>query len=262
MLNIKAHGGPRRWFAALTAGIAAVFSLSSCSIGQAETDMDIYHYDGYLNAQWGSTPEEVATQLQLVRSQWVRLEDDQLEGMPEGTFGYEIIRTTMMFGLYMKTELYFADTLEGAGEYIGLYAMKITFQEDPEYYSTSDLSLCDEDFKLNGDDAIEEFQARALYNRNVSYGTVTDEQGTWDTISWYCDNTIDTVNVNEETRDAAKAILSQVDGCLSGWGEYFSSVADDPLSSATIYYNNPDAESYIIFSGLPAAALRDAKETE
>ena len=50
-------------------------------IGQAETDMDIYHYDGYLNAQWGSTPEEVATQLQLVRSQWVRLEDDQLAAL-------------------------------------------------------------------------------------------------------------------------------------------------------------------------------------
>ena len=85
----------------------------------------------------------------------------------------------MMFGLYMNTELYFADSLQGAGDYIGLYAMKITFQEDPEYYSTSDLSLCDDDFKLNGDDAIEEFQARALYNRNVSYGTVTDAQGTW-----------------------------------------------------------------------------------
>ena len=60
MLNIKAYKGLKRWFAALTAGIAAVFSLSSCSIGQAQTEMDIYHYDGYLNAQWGSTPEEVA----------------------------------------------------------------------------------------------------------------------------------------------------------------------------------------------------------
>ncbi len=240
--------------AVLTAGV-----FGSCSIGQPKTDMDTYHYDGVFGAQWGSTPDEVANQMQLTRSQWVRLEDEQIDGLPEGTIGYEITRTTMMFGLYMTTEAYFADSINDAGEYLGLYAIKCRFFEDPEYYSTSDLSLCDDDFKLNGDDAIKEFQSRALYNRNVSYGTYTDEEGTWDTISWNCDATLDTVEADETVKNAAKETLAQIDDCLSGWGEYFSSIKDNPLSSATIFYNNPDSESYIVFNGLPAAILHDAE---
>ena len=246
-----------RGVSAAAAGILALVSLAGCSIGQPPTAMDTYQYDGYLNAQWGSDPDAVADQLQLDRSQWVRLEEEQLAGMPEGTFGYEIIRTTMMFGLYMDTEMYFAPSLEGVGEYIGLYAMKITFHEDPGYYATSDLSLCDEDFKLNGDDAIEEFQARAMYNRNVEYGSYTDEYGDWDTITWYCDATAGTVPVDEEVRSRLQSCLRQLDGSLSMWGEYFDGVSEMPLSSATIYYNNPSAPSYILFSGLPAAVLVD-----
>ena len=111
--------------------------------------MDTYHYDGYLNAQWGSDPDEVANQLQLDRTQWVRLEEDQLAGMPEGTFGYAITRTTMMFGLYMDTEMYFAPSLEGVGDYIGLYAMKITFHEDPAYYATSTRSPSQQRSKMS-----------------------------------------------------------------------------------------------------------------
>lgn len=252
------HQIKKRAAALLLAGAAAL-SFTSCSIGQGSSDMDTYHYDGYLNAQWGSTPDQVANQLQLNKSQWVRIEDELLTDMPAGTFGYEIVRTTMLFGLYMHTELYFAQSLEGVGDYIGLYAMKITFIEDPEYYSTSDLSFCDEDFKLNGDDAIEEFQARALYNRNVEYGTYTDENGDWDTISWYCDANIANVDISAEKRAAAEEMLSELDSCLSIWGDYFVSVSDDPLSTATIYYNNPDAESYILFSGLPAAVLHDTR---
>lgn len=251
MLHIK-----KRAVSLLLAGAAAL-SLTSCAIGQGPSDMDTYRYDGYLNAQWGSTPEQVANQLQLSKSQWVRIEDELLTDMPAGTFGYEITRTTMQFGLYVKTELYFAQQLEGVGDYIGLYAMKITFIEDPEYYSTSDLSYCDEDFKLNGDDAIKEFQARALYNRNVDYGTYSDKNGDWATISWYCDANIANVDVSDETRAAAENMLRQLDGCLSVWGDLFSSVSDDPLSTATIFCNNPDAESYILFSGLPAAVLSD-----
>ena len=114
-----------RGFAAAAAGAAALLSLSGCAVGQPETAMDTYHYDGYLNAQWGSDPDEVANQLQLDRTQWVRLEEDQLAGMPEGTFGYAITRTTMMFGLYMDTEMYFAPSLEGVGDYIGLYAIHV-----------------------------------------------------------------------------------------------------------------------------------------
>lgn len=251
-----------RGFSAAAAAAATLFSFTSCSIGQPETAMDTYHYDGYLNAQWGSDPDQVANQLQLDRTQWVRLEDSALEGMPEGTFGYEITRTTMMFGLYMETEMYFASSLEGVGDYIGLYAMKITFKEDPADYVTSDLSLCDEDFKLNGDDAIEEFQARAMYNRNVEYGTYTDAYGDWDTISWYCDATADTVSVDDDTRTTLQNELSQLDGCLSMWGEYFDEVSQMPLSYATIYYNNPSAPSYILFSGLPAAVLADVESAE
>ena len=74
-----------RGFAAAAAGAAALLSLSGCAVGQPETAMDTYHYDGYLNAQWGSAPDEVANQLQLDRTQWVRLEEDQLAGMPEGS---------------------------------------------------------------------------------------------------------------------------------------------------------------------------------
>lgn len=241
------------------AAVLAALLLSSCTIGQGPSEMDTFQYDGYLNAQWGSTPSEVLSQLQLSKNQWVRLEDEQVAEMPEGTFGYEITRTTMQFGLYLRTELYFAESLEGVGDYIGLYAMKISFIEDPEYYSTSDLSLCDSDFKLNGDDAIEEYLARAMYNRNVEYGSFSDENGSWDTISWYCDANIENVSVSDERRAAAEEMLGQLDGCLAVWGELFGSVADDPLSSATIFYNNPDAESYILFCGLPAAVLRDAE---
>ena len=234
--------------------LAAAITLTGCSIGEPESHMDTYRYDGYLNAQWGSTPDEVATQLQLPKSQWVRMEDELLDGMPEGTFGYEVIRTTMLFGLYTETELYFAQSLNGIGEYLGFYGMKITFIEDPEYYSTSDLSYCDADFELNGDDAIKEFQARAHYNRNVTEGTYTDEQGEWKTISWYC--VADLAGV--ENADA-KAMAAELDEVLSMWGSHFDSIADDPLSAATIYYGNPNAESYILFSGLPAAILRDAE---
>ena len=258
LFNKKCASALRKAAAVVTAGIMAA-AFSSCSIGQDKTDMDTYHYDGVFGAQWGATPDEAANQMQLTRSQWVRLEDDQLEGLPEGTIGYEITRTTMMFGLYMTTEAYFTDSIDGAGEYLGLYAIKCRFFEDPEYYSQSDLSLCDEDFKLNGEDALEEFQARALYNRNVSYGTYTDESGTWDTISWSCDSTIDSVEADESVKETAKATLDAIDECLKDWNGCFASVKEAPLSSATIFYNNTDGESYILFSGLPAAALKDAE---
>ena len=119
-------------------------------------------------------------------------------GMPEGTFGYAITRTTMMFGLYMIPRCICPVAGRGRGLYRPLRD-EDHLPQDPAYYATSDLSLCDEDFKLNGDDAIEEFQARAMYNRNVEYGSYTDQYGDWDTITWYCDATTDSVSVDDET---------------------------------------------------------------
>ena len=63
--------------------------------------------------------------------------------------------------------------------------------------------------------------------------------------------------VDEDVRARLQSALNQLDGSLSMWGEYFDGVAEMPLSSATIYYNNPSAPSYILFSGLPAAVLVD-----
>ena len=125
----------KRVFALLLATLLSVTALGGC--GHPDLNMDRYQYDGYQNVQWGSTPEDVVSQLGLSKKQVDRLEPSKMdEGLPEGTFGYEVTKTCMLFGMFVETRLYFAESLYGMDQYSGLYEMKIVLTK---YRSTTNV---------------------------------------------------------------------------------------------------------------------------
>ena len=231
-----------------------------CSCGQAEVNMDTYHYDGYMNVQWGSAPERVIYQLGISKRQIDRMEQNRLEGMPEGTFGYEVTRTTMLFGLYAEAELYFAKSLYGMEQYTGIYGMKITFDEVPEYYTKPAGTAADDDswYRLDPQQVVDEYDKVGLYNRNKEYGTWEDEHGSWKTVSWSCDATLTNLPEAADT-DAINAAIEAVRTALGD--EAAEALKTAPLSKFTLYYDNDQDENpYMYFDGFPASILYNVSE--
>lgn len=226
-----------------------------CACGQDEVNMDTYHYDGYQNLQWGSVPERAIYQLGLSKRQVDRLEKSHTEGMPEGTFGYEITRTTKLFGLYVEAEMYFAENLYGMEQYTGVYGMKITFLENPEYYTRPAGAEPDDDsyYRLDPQKVIAEYDKRGLYNRSKEYGTYEDERGSWQTVSWSCDATLTDLPAAADT-DAINAAIEAVGEVLGDGAAEALKTA--PLSKFTLYYDNDqDEDPYMYFDGFPASIL-------
>ena len=55
---------------AVVLAMVVVLALSSC--GGTDQDRDLYHYDTFLNAKWGSDPDEVFSDLGLSKTQVAR----------------------------------------------------------------------------------------------------------------------------------------------------------------------------------------------
>ena len=72
----------------------------------------------------------------------------------------------------METELYAGKDLYGSGLYTGVYGMKITFNEVPEYYTRPADADADDDsyYRLDIGELIDEYNRRALYNVNFEEG--------------------------------------------------------------------------------------------
>lgn len=239
---------------------AAAALLALCSCGQSELYMDTYGYDSYQNLEWGCTPARMMYHLGLSRRQVDRLEPSRMgSSLPEGTFGYEISRVTRMFGIYVETELYAGKDLYGSGLYTGVYGMKITFNEVPEYYTRPAEADADDDsyYRLDIGELIDEYNRRALYNVNFEEGEYQDEHGGWKTASWYCDATLAALPADapQEKIAEAAAVVGEALG-----EEAAKALMDAPLSRITLYYDNEeDEDPYLYFDGFPAAILYNAQ---
>lgn len=238
---------------------AAAMLLLLCSCSQSELYMDTYGYDSYQNLEWGCTPARMMYHLGLTRRQIDRLEPSRMgEDLPEGTFGYEISRVTRMFGIYVEAELYAGKNLYGSDLYTGVYGMKITFNEVPEYYTRPADAEADDDsyYRLDVSELIDEYNRRALYNVNFEEGDYQDEHGGWKTASWYCDATLGTLPAGAPQEKIAESV-EVIRGALGD--EAAEALMSAPLSRITLYYDNEeDEDPYLYFDGFPAALLYNA----
>lgn len=231
---------------AILMALITVLAFSSCS--KSEEDRDIYQYDTFLNAKWGSDPDEVFTDLGLSKKQVARQsESDNLEkGYPEGTFSYKITKKASMYGVPVSVELLFADHLFDLPQHIGLYGVKVTFIEDyPSTFSANSVQWEPEDYKLDGDTAMEEINKRVLYNTQQQ----AEEENGWAVQKWSSKVTPETVggDVGDKLCEALGTII----------GNEEASALDQPLSTMELYYDNPQEASYMIYNGFAAAVLRN-----
>ncbi|MBR6790413.1 MAG: hypothetical protein IKM31_06070 [Oscillospiraceae bacterium] len=244
----------RKFLFLLTAAVMAAGLFGSCS--RSELNMDVYRYDGYQNIQWGSAPQQVLYQMGMDQSQVDHLAAARLdEDLPEGTFAYEVVDTTMMFGLFTETELYFAEDLYGTGQYTGLYGMRLTFNEIEEWYKKpADAEEGDESwFRLDTQAFIDEYDKRGLYNRVKETGTYEDDRGSWKTVSWSCKSTLRDLPADADTA-AIEAAVEAVRAVLGD--EAAEELWDAPLSRFTFYYDNDqDHDPYMYYDGFPASIL-------
>lgn len=239
----------------LLAAVTAAVVCCSCSLSSG-LNMDEYRYDGYQNVQWGSEPEQVIYQMGLSDKQVDRLESDRLDDeLPEGTFAYEVTKTTMMFGRFIEARLYLAESLYGMEQYTGLYGMKIIFNEVPEWYTEpEDNEDGDESwFRLDPQKVIAEYDKRGVYNRVKETGTYEDESGSWKTVSWSCKSTLADLPASADS-EAIEAAVESVRTVLGD--EAAEALWNTPLSKFTFYYDNDrDEDPYIYFDGFPASIL-------
>lgn len=236
----------------ITAALMALITLVAFSAcGGSDQDRDLYQYDTFLNAKWGSDPDEVFSDLGLSKTQVARQGEtiDKEKEYPEGTFSYKIIKKSSMYGLPVSVELLFADHLFDLPQHIGLYAVKVTFLEDyPSTFAANGIQWEPSDYKLDADLAMEEINKRILYNTKRQ----TEENGPWTVQKWACEMTPQSVpgEIGEKLCEALQA-LAESGGIVA------SSVLDQPLSVMELYYNNPDEYSYMVYNGFSAALLQN-----
>lgn len=244
----------KKFLSLLMSAVMAAGLFGSCS--RSELNMDVYRYDGYQNIQWGSAPQQVLYQMGMDQGQVDHLAEARLdEGLPEGTFGYEVTKTTMMFGLFTETELYFAESLYGMEQYTGLYGMRLTFNEIEEWYKKpAGTEEGDESwFRLDTQKFIDEYDKRGLYNTVRETGTHEDERGSWKTVSWSCKSTLRDLPAEADTA-AIEAAVEAVRAALGD--EAADALWDAPLSRFTFYYDNDqDHDPYMYYDGFPASIL-------
>lgn len=234
---------------AVVLAMVVVLAFSSC--GGTDQDRDLYHYDTFLNAKWGSDPDEVFSDLGLSKTQVARQGEriDKEKGYPEGTFSYKITKKSSMYGLPVSVELLFADHLFELPQHIGLYAVKVTFLEDyPSTFSANSIQWEPSDYKLDADLAMEEINKRILYNTKRQ----TEEDGPCTVQRWACETTPQSVPGEEgdKLREALQTLTESEDITNT-------SVLDEPLSVMELYYDNPDEYSYMVYNGFSAALLQN-----
>lgn len=235
--------------AAVLMALITLVTLSAC--GGSDQDRDLYQYDTFLNAKWGSDPDQVFADLGLSKKQVARQGEtiDREKGYPEGTFSYKITKKSSMYGLPVSVELLFADHLFGLPQHIGLYAVKVTFLEDyPSTFSANSIQWEPSDYKLDADLAMEEINKRILYNTEQQEETV----GLWTIQRWACKTTPSSVpgEAGDKLREALQSITEGDE--LTGTYDL-----DQPLSVMELYYDNPDEYSYMVYNGFAAALLRN-----
>lgn len=236
---------------AVLIALITVFAFSSC--GKTDEDRDLYRFDTFLNAKWGSDPDQVFSDLGLSKKQVARQGAtlDQEKGYPEGTFSYKITKKSSMYGLPVSVELLFADHLFELPQHIGLYAVKVTFLEDyPATFSANSVQWEPSDYKLDGDAAIEEINKRILYNTVQQ----TEEDGPWTIQRWASKTTPS--SISGETGDQLREALQSITG---DFGLMDISALDQPLSVMELHYNNPDEYSFMVYNGFSAALLNNIK---
>ena len=231
--------------------LITVFAFSSC--GGGDQDRDLYQYDTFLNAKWGSDPDQVFSDLGLSKKQVARqgTSVDSEQGYPEGTFSYKITKKSSMYGLPVSVELLFADHLYDLPQHVGLYAVKVTFLEDyPSTFSANGVQWEPSDYKLDAEAAIEEINKRILFNTEQQ----TEEDGPWSLQRWASKSTPDSVPGEEGER-----LCGALQSITENYGMTEGSALDQPLSVMELYYGNPDEYSFMIFNGFPAALLHNLK---
>lgn len=229
--------------------IVVVLAFSSC--GKTGEDRDLYQYDTFLNAKWGSDPEQVFKDLGLTKAQVARQGEsvDAEKGYPEGTFSYKITKTSSMYGLPISVELLFADHLYGLPQHVGLYAVKVTFLEDyPSTFAANSIQWEPSDYKLDADLATEEINKRILYNTDYQMG----EEGLWTVQRWACEMTPSTVS-----GEVGDKLCETLQSITEGPESADVSALDQPLSVMELYYDNPDEYSYMLYYGFAAALLQN-----
>lgn len=222
--------------------IIMLFAFSSCE--REFENRDLYQYDTFLNSKWGSDPEEVFSDLGLMKNQVARQPDsvNKENGYPEGTFSYKIIKKSSMYGTPVSVELLFADSLFEIPCHIGLYAVKVNFIESyPDNFAANSVQWEPSDYKLDIDIATEEINKRILYNTNSE----EYKDGNWSVRKWSCKATPG--SIGDELKGALESVPSE--GGVS--------INDKPLSSMEVYYGNKEEYSYMIYEGLSAAVLKN-----
>lgn len=259
--------------AAVLIAFVLLLSLSSCDRFHTE-DRDRYEYDTYLSALWGMSVPETARAIGVKVSDLTR-QDDQT-GRPDGSYSYVINKYSTFMGRPITVELIFADSLFGLPQYIGLYAVKITCEEEP-YEIPADATpeereeLKSREYHLDGEGAIEDLDYRLLYNRVTKADSIlTADYGTFATYSWSSPYSLTTIPTE---KNAPIDALNQAMESFTWTGVLFdvskekpSPISEEeakqqllsaPLSQVTLYYDNPDYYSYLVYNGLPAAILRN-----
>lgn len=237
--------------AAILIALITLVTFSAC--GGSDQDRDLYQYDTFLNAKWGSDPDQVFADLGLSKKQVARQGEatDKEKGYPDGTFSYKITKKSSMYGLPVSVELLFADHLFDLSQHIGLYAVKVTFLEDyPSTFSANSVQWEPSDYKLDPDLAMEEINKRILYNTEQQM----EEKGPWKIQRWASKTTPSSVP-GEQGQKLCEALQSVTEN----FGVIDATVLDQPLSVMELYYDNPDEYSFMIFSGFSAAVLRNMK---
>ena len=224
--------------------LAAVFLLPSC--GQFSEDWDVYQYDGYLNAQWGMTPDEVVYALGINRSQIERMPEEELKGLPEGTFGYELTKYVSKNGTRVRAYLYFAESLYGHPQYVGLYAVKLVYEEGI-YNSVNDLY----GQEMDGKEIIAELWKRGLYNTLYQENTLPDGSSLY---CQYCENTPSSISAGGKK----EKLLELVSGGMMPFEMILEGEAEDqPLSTLRFSYGSEEECSSVLYEGYLAAMLKN-----
>jgi len=225
--------------------LLAVFCLLLSSCSSSQETWDVYQYDGYLNAQWGMTPDEAVYALGINRSQIERISDRELEGLPEGTFGYELTQYTSKHGTRIRAYLYFAETLFGDPQYVGLYAMKLVYEEGM-YNSKNDRI----GIEMDGEEIIDELWKRALYNTEYSEETLDDGSMLY---CQYCKKTPSSVGGSKQAAlvEAVSDNEFPFDMILDG------DITAQPLSTLRFSYGSEEECSTVLYEGYLAAMLHN-----
>ena len=249
---------------ALLLAVLMTLCFSACDQIHPE-HRDRYEYDTYLSALWGSSVSETAKAIGVSEELLIPQEDQT--GRPEGSYSYIVNKRSSFMSRPTTVELIFGGELFGMPQELGLYAVLVICEEEP-YEIPEDATdeerkyLMNLDYHLDGEAAIEDLDYRFLYNTVTESGTLTDERGSFSLYSWAAKTTLNDYAANEKLQQMFDAftwtgLIDSETTCTEE--EAKQAILDQPLSTVTLYYGNPDSYSHVIYNGLSAALLAHAE---